>query len=513
MESGARTTWPSTSTTAPSTSRAMLGAYRARVAPFNVNYRYVARGAPPPGRRPAALAVIHSAAVRPALADGRQPGPRCSVGARRLGPRPAPWRRLVRGRPRRRHPRRTTGGPRPTTCTCCSRAARPGAPRGCCGARAMPGRGFRRLGPVATSVEVVARGATGAASVAAPPFMHGAGQWGSFKCGSPAARCSCRTSPSGSTRAVWRRRRERVTFLLIVGDAFARPLIDESTAGATTSRPHRAADSAGAPLSARAKAEFQDRLPLRVDRRQPGLLGGGRATAAPGAGRGRGDERDSSPPRTPRAGRRPHRGYWHWVTEWVGWPSGSHPLGYLDDRRTPSGTFPTVGGDAVRRRPATGPDSWPTDDRPPAASRRRSTPAVRRCSPRRSRPRSRPMPACTTPWSRPRPSERWGEEIVAVVRLRPGWPATRATQDAVECRRGPADRPLQAAEGLRVRVDEVVRSPSGKADYQWAPSVAARRPGARPSITRRAACSRSPAGPRRRRAARPRGRAAFSASR
>ena len=35
-------TWRSTCTTATSTSSAMLGAFKARVAPFNVNYRYVA---------------------------------------------------------------------------------------------------------------------------------------------------------------------------------------------------------------------------------------------------------------------------------------------------------------------------------------------------------------------------------------------------------------------------------------------------------------------------------------
>ncbi len=41
VTSRVRTTWVSISTTATNTSRRMLGAYKARVAPFNVNYRYV----------------------------------------------------------------------------------------------------------------------------------------------------------------------------------------------------------------------------------------------------------------------------------------------------------------------------------------------------------------------------------------------------------------------------------------------------------------------------------------
>src|SRR5204863_4917063 len=63
-----------------------------------------------------------------------------------------------------------------------------------------------------------------------------------------------------------------------------------------------------------------------------------------------------------------------------------------------------------------------------------------------------------------RPSERWGQEVVAVVAVRPG--------------SDPSDESILAAGGERsaryklpkaiVRVDEVLRSPAGKADYKWA---------------------------------------------
>ncbi|MCP3811039.1 acyl-CoA synthetase, partial [Mycobacteriaceae bacterium Msp059] len=68
-----------------------------------------------------------------------------------------------------------------------------------------------------------------------------------------------------------------------------------------------------------------------------------------------------------------------------------------------------------------------------------------------------------------RPSERWGSEIVAVVELVAGL--------------NPTDEELLADAGQRlaryklpkaiVRVDAVLRSPAGKADYRWARDLAA----------------------------------------
>ena len=63
-----------------------------------------------------------------------------------------------------------------------------------------------------------------------------------------------------------------------------------------------------------------------------------------------------------------------------------------------------------------------------------------------------------------RPSTRWGEEVVAVVSLRPG----AAVSD--EELRDSAGAHLARYKLPRaiVRVDHVVRAPSGKADYRWA---------------------------------------------
>ena len=136
--SRARTTWPSPSTTATSTSKAMIGAYRARVAPFNVNYRYVGEELRYLLADARARAVVYHASLAPILAEvlARRPADRGAVaGGRRIGQRPAArrgrvrggaGRRLARGAPGRTLPRRPLHP--------LHRAAPRACPRACSGA-------------------------------------------------------------------------------------------------------------------------------------------------------------------------------------------------------------------------------------------------------------------------------------------------------------------------------------------------------------------------------------------
>jgi acyl-CoA synthetase (AMP-forming)/AMP-acid ligase II len=63
-----------------------------------------------------------------------------------------------------------------------------------------------------------------------------------------------------------------------------------------------------------------------------------------------------------------------------------------------------------------------------------------------------------------RPSERWGQEVVAIVELRSG--ATATAQELREsCADVLADYKLPRAFTF---CDEIARSPAGKADYRWA---------------------------------------------
>ncbi|HML01176.1 MAG TPA: acyl-CoA synthetase, partial [Acidimicrobiales bacterium] len=63
-----------------------------------------------------------------------------------------------------------------------------------------------------------------------------------------------------------------------------------------------------------------------------------------------------------------------------------------------------------------------------------------------------------------RPSERWGQEVVALVQLAEGQNAT-ADELMAEAGRHIARYKLPKAVGF---YDTIVRSPSGKADYRWA---------------------------------------------
>jgi len=68
-----------------------------------------------------------------------------------------------------------------------------------------------------------------------------------------------------------------------------------------------------------------------------------------------------------------------------------------------------------------------------------------------------------------RPSERWGHEVVAIVRRRAG---AEVTEEGLLSEAGRHIARYKLPKGI-VFVDEIVRSPSGKADYRWARQVAA----------------------------------------
>jgi fatty-acyl-CoA synthase len=70
----------------------------------------------------------------------------------------------------------------------------------------------------------------------------------------------------------------------------------------------------------------------------------------------------------------------------------------------------------------------------------------------------------------PTPSERWGEQVTAIVQFRAG---QHASDDELLANRRRASGALQAAEGVHP-VEQIVRSASGKPDYRWAKELAAK---------------------------------------
>ena len=138
-----------------------------------------------------------------------------------------------------------------------------------------------------------------------PPFMHGAGHWTSFRTWNTGGTVFIQSIPERlDADDIWSTiERERVNFLLIVGDAFARPLLDGLADRSYDLSCLTVLLSGGAPLSAPLKDEFLRHLPtlMIVDGLGSSEAGGQLSNVSVGAGATTGTFAPS--PRQPRARR------------------------------------------------------------------------------------------------------------------------------------------------------------------------------------------------------------------
>jgi acyl-CoA synthetase (AMP-forming)/AMP-acid ligase II len=145
------------------------------------------------------------------------------------------------------------------------------------------------------------------------------------------------------------------------------------------------------------------------------------------------------------------------------------PLGYLDDAEKTARTFPVIGGvrwsvpgDRARYRAdgtieVLGRDSVTINSGGEKIFAEEVEHALKQ------------HPAVYDTVVAGRPSERWGQEVVAIVQLREG--AVASAEDLLaEAARHVARYKLPKAFVFR---SEIQRSPSGKADYRWARAQAA----------------------------------------
>ena len=334
---------------------------------------------------------------------------------------------------------------------------------------------LRRLVTPTTIDEIVAAADGGLKALLAPPFMHGAGHWMSFRTWNLGGTVFIQSIPERLDPAdVWGLvEREQLNFLLIVGDAFARPLLDElERIDRTTCQSLTVLLSGGAPLSAPIEGGVPRPPAVADHRRRPRLVGGRRPVGAR-VGRQQGHDRNvRDQPRQPRARRPTSTASCRPATKssagWpraAGWRSATSATQPRPRARIPSidGVRYAVPGDRARLR-ADGVVELHGRDSVDHQLRRRED--LRRGGRGGDQGASA---TCTTAW----------------------WPAGRAsagaTRSSPSCGSVPAYEPDEAsllAEAERhiaryklpkafVFVDEVVRSPSGKADYRWAKQIAA----------------------------------------
>ena len=238
-------------------------------------------------------------------------------------------------------------------------------------------------------VDVAATGGT--KLMPAPPFMHGAAHWMAFNAFTGGNTIVLpdvveRFDPADTLRVI---SEQGVNVLLIVGDAFGRPLVEEVEAHDHDTGSLLAVVSGGAALSAGVKERLLAAVPAMIVMDGLGASEtGSQAAQTTASGQDASTGTFSPGPDTcilsddldsVLAPGHPDPG-------WLG-QSGRVPLGYLGDPEKSAQTFPTIDG-VNMPSPVTAPGCVPTAPSSfSGATRSRSTAEARRYSPRRSRRR------------------------------------------------------------------------------------------------------------------------------
>ena len=464
---------------------AMVAGYRARVAPFNVNYRYVEEELLYLLADSTAKALVYAAEFAPHVQAIRGRLPELEVliqvaddSGNELLPDAVDYESIV-------NTAAPPGGmptPDGEDLYILYTGGTTGMPKGVLWRQhdifmsAMGGRPFLAAGESLASYADLAAQAKAQAGVRSllliPPLMHGAAQWGVFNAISTGGWIAI---PDDVARldadAVLRlAERERVLGIPVVGDAIARPLVDQIEKGDYDLSGLLAITNGGATLSPTVRDRLLAALPNLMIMDAVGASESGAqmtTVATKGAD-------VATATFSPLADTTVVSADFSKVLgpgDGDGWLARRDlvPLGYLGDAEKTARTFPiidgvrwSIPGDKARlladgRIELLGRDSVTINSGGEKIFAEEVERAVAS------------HPAVYDVVVTGRPSERWGNEVVAIVQFADD----RSANDeelAEACREHIADYKVPKA---FIRTDHVVRSPAGKADYRWAKAVAA----------------------------------------
>jgi len=462
---------------------AMIGSYRARVAPFNVSYRYVEEELLYLLTDSNARALVYNAEFAPRVAAIRDRLPNLAVliqvaddSGNELLSGAVDYEAIL-GTP---EPEGGMPVPSGDDLYILYTGGTTGMPKGVLWRQhdiflsSMGGRPFGAENFLSSYEELAdkARASAGAMSMLMiPPFMHGAAQWASYTAITMGGKLVIpddvvRLRPDAALRLA---ERERVMSIPVVGDAIARPLIDEIEGGNYDLSGLVTISNGGAPLSPTVRSRILAALPhlLLLD-----AVGASESGAQMSAYTTSGAETQPATftPQPDTAVVSEDLTRVLGPGEGGGWLARRDliPLGYLGDAEKTARTFPTV--DGVRwsvpgdranvlpdgRIQLLGRDSVTIN----SGGEKIFVEEVERAI--------AAHPAVYDVVVVGRPSERWGSEVVAIVQFAEG--ASASDDELVEvCERSIARYKIPKA---FIRSPEIVRSPAGKADYRWAKQIA-----------------------------------------
>jgi fatty-acyl-CoA synthase len=455
----------------------LLGAFRGRLAPMNVNYRYVAAELRYLLRDAGARAIQYQAAFAPTLAEVLPDLPPVEVllqvddgSGHDLLPGAVDYEQALAS-----VPAEIDVEPSPDDLYVLYTGGTTGMPKGVLWRQAdiavtgLGQRNHRAGGAEWASVaeRLAALPDRPQRLLPLAPFMHGAAQWiamqtlldGNILVIQEEVH---RLDPADALDTI---QRHAVTTMTIVGDAFARPLLDEQERHPRDLSSLRYLVSGGAALSPTQKKRLADAVPGLTILETVGASETGAQGKTVGIGNGRTRPTFQRAPTTlvVSEDRTTILEPGH---EGLGWlaTSGRIPLGYLHDEDKTARTFFTVAGqrvslpgDRARLLPGDlvelyGREAVTINSGGEKIFGEEVEAAIK------SHPQVADSAVCG------RPSPRWGSEVVALVALRDG--STVDSDTLIEhCSTQITRYKLPKAV---IFVDEIPRSPAGKLDYRWA---------------------------------------------